>query len=120
MDADTNDLLRLAFDRAPANLANPAIHHIRDQVGGESSLATSYEFLLPDGNVRAWLLDYLLPRLVDYLESRGSKLPHCGGVFLSVFSGDTLYFLHARDAVALFSQWSGLSFDELRQRYGPR
>lgn len=120
MDADTDDLLRLAFDRAPANLANQAIHHVREQVGGDSSYATSYELLLPDGNVRAWILDYLLPRLVDYLESRGAKLPHCGGVFLSVFSGDTLHFIHARDAVALFSQWSGLSFDELSQRYGPR
>lgn len=120
MDADTTELLSLAFERAPANMANIAIQRARDSVGGESSLAVSYELLMPDGNVRPWLLDTVLPRLVDYLESRGSGLPRCPGVFLSVFSGDTLHFIHARDAVALLSQWSGLSFDELRTRYGPR
>jgi hypothetical protein len=61
-----------------------------------------------------------MPRLVDYLESQGSRLPQCAGVFLPVFCGDTLHFIHARDALALLSQWSGLSFDELRTRYGPR
>ena len=120
MDAAADELLRLAFDRAPALEANQAIARIRDQEGDELSGATSYELVLPADNVRDWLLHQTLPRLVDYLESSGAKLPHCGGVFLSVFSGDTLHFIHARDVVALFSQWSGLSFDELRQRYGPR
>ncbi|MET0403081.1 MAG: STAUR_1299 family protein [Cystobacter sp.] len=120
MDADTTELIHLAFDRAPASLANVAIQRAREQALGDGSLATSYELLLPDGNVRAWLLNTQLPRLVDYLESRGSRLPRCGGVFLSVFVGDTLHFIHARDALALFSRWSGLSFDVMRERYGPR
>ncbi|WP_434390332.1 STAUR_1299 family protein [Melittangium boletus] len=119
MDTDTDELLRLAFAQSPANLANSAITRMRAEVGGDG-LATSYEVLLPDGNVRAWLLDTLLPRLVDYLESMGAKLPRCGGVFLSVFHGDTLHFLHARDVIALLSRWSGLSTDELKRRYGPR
>ena len=117
MDAATDELLRLAFDRAPAREANTAIARVREQT---DEGATSYELVLPPGDVRTWLLQTLLPRLVDYLESSGAKLPHCGGVFLSVFSGDTLYFLHARDVVELLSRWSGLSLPELKQRYGPK
>ncbi|HZH75462.1 MAG TPA: STAUR_1299 family protein, partial [Archangium sp.] len=91
-----------------------------DQEGDELSGASSYEFVLPNGDVRAWLLEYLLPRLVNHLESSGAKLPHCGGIFLSVFSGDTLHFIRAREVVELLSQWSGLSMAELQQRYGPK
>jgi hypothetical protein len=120
MDAATDELLRLAFDRAPAVEANQAISRTRAQQGDELSGATSYELVLPAENVRSWLLDYTLPRLVDYLESSGAKLPQCGGVFLSVFAGDTIHFLHARDLVELLSRWSGLSMAELKQRYGPR
>ena len=119
MDA-TDTLLRLAFDHAPALEANTAIARVREQQGDELSGATSYELVLPSENVRTFLLEHTLPRLVDYLESHGSKLPGCGGVFLSVFAGDTLYFLHARDVVRLLSEWSGLSMDELKRRYGPR
>ncbi|QRK05863.1 hypothetical protein JQX13_37855 [Archangium violaceum] len=120
MDAAADELLRLAFDRAPALEANQAIARIRDQEGDELSGSTSYELVLPAENVRSYLLDYTLPRLVDYLESSGAKLPHCGGVFLSVFAGDTLHFLRARDVVELLSRWSGLSMSELKTRYGPR
>ncbi|WNG36387.1 hypothetical protein F0U61_23945 [Archangium violaceum] len=120
MDAAADELLRLAFDRAPALEANQAIARIRDQEGDELSGSTSYELVLPAENVRSYLLDYTLPRLVDYLESSGAKLPHCGGVFLSVFAGDTLYFLHAKDVVELLSRWSGLSMAELKTRYGPK
>jgi hypothetical protein len=120
MDAAADELLRLAFDRAPALEANQAIARIRAEQGDELSGATSYELVLPADNVRSFLLDYTLPRLVDYLESSGAKLPHCGGVFLSVFSGDTLHFLHAREVVELLSRWSGLSMAELKTRYGPK
>jgi len=120
MDAAAEELLRLAFEQAPAAEANQAISRIRDQEGDELSGATSYELVLPTGDIRSWLLDHMLPRLVNHLESSGARLPHCGGVFLSVFSGDTLHFLRARDVVELLSQWSGLSMAELKQRYGPK
>jgi hypothetical protein len=111
-DADT--FLRLAFAQAPAVEANAAIARTREEQGD----LKSYEVLLPAENVRAFLLERTLPRLVDYLESVGARLPGCGGVF-SVFSGDTLHFIHARDALRLLSEWSGLSLDELKRRYGP-
>ncbi|MCI0570000.1 MAG: hypothetical protein L0Y66_04550 [Myxococcaceae bacterium] len=119
MDA-TAELLGLAFAKSPAVEANEAISRVREEQSAEQSGATSYELVLPSEDVRAFLLERTLPRLVDYLESTRAKLPDCAGVFLSVFSGDTLYFIHARDAVAMLSQWSGLSMDELRRRYGPR
>ena len=119
MDA-TESLLRLAFERAPALEANQAMARIREQEAGELSPATSYEFVLPEQDTRQWLLESMLPRLVDYLESTGARLPGCGRVFLSVFSGNTLHFIRAKDAVALLSEWSGLPMDELRRRYGPR
>ena len=120
MDAAADELLRLAFEQVPAAEANQAISRIRDQEGDELSGATSYELVLPTGDIRSWLLDHMLPRLVNHLESSGAKLPHCGGVFLSVFSGDTLHFLRTRDVVELLSRWSGLSMAELKQRYGPK
>ncbi|MDY7227349.1 STAUR_1299 family protein [Hyalangium rubrum] len=113
--SDTDTFLRLAFAQSPAAEANAAMARIREEQGD----AKSYEFVLPDKEVRAFLLERTLPRLVDYLESVGARLPGCGGVFLSVFAGDTLHFLHARDAVSLLSEWSGLSLDELKRRYGP-
>jgi hypothetical protein len=112
---DTETFLRLAFDKAPAAEANSAIARIRDE-----REERSYEFVLPDSDVRAFLLERLLPKLVDHLESVGAKLPGCGGVFLSVFAGDTLHFIPARDAIRLLSEWSGLSLEELKRRYGPR
>lgn len=120
MDADTDELLRLAFATAPALEANTAIAHMRERGDEEGFGTTSYELVLPAQNVRAFLLDTTLPRLVDYLESSGAKLPGCGGVFLSVFHGDTLHFLPARAGVELLSRWSGLSMSELKLRYGPK
>jgi len=120
MDAAADELLRLAFDHAPALEANTAIARIRAQQGDELSNATSYELVLPADNARSFLLDYTLPRLVNHLESSGAKLPQCGGVFLSVFSGETLHFIRARDVMVLLSQWSGLSMTELKTRYGPK
>jgi hypothetical protein len=114
------EFLGLAFSEAPAAEANTAIAAMRERAADELSAATSYELVLPAEGVRAFLLERTLPRLVDYLESTRARLPHCPGVFLSVFAGDRLYFIHARDAVAKLSEWSGLSTEQLRERYGPK
>lgn len=113
---DAETFLRLAFAQAPAAEANQSIARIREEQGD----LRSYELILPTDQVRAFLLERALPKLVDYLESVGAKLPGCGGVFLSVFAGDTLHFIHARDAMQLLSEWSGLSLAELKRRYGPK
>ena len=113
---DAELFLGLAFAQAPATEANQAIARTREEQGD----LRSYELILPADQVRAFLLERTLPKLVDYLESVGAKLPGCGGVFLSVFAGDTLHFIHARDAMRLLSEWSGLSLEELKHRYGPR
>jgi len=112
---DTEIFLRLAFDQAPAAEANSAIARIRDE-----REERSYEVILPEQEVTGFLLRQLLPKLVEHLESVGAKLPGCGGVFLSVFSGDTLHFISARDAVHLLAQWSNLSLEQLKHRYRPR
>ena len=113
---DVDAFLQLAFAQAPAAEANAAIARTREEQGD----LRSYELVLPAGDARAFLLERTLPKLVDYLESVGAKLPGCGGVFLSVFSGDTLHFIHARDAMKLLAEWSGASLEELKRRYGPR
>jgi hypothetical protein len=115
-DTDAEPFFRLAFAHAPAAEANSAIARIREERGDERS----YELVLPDKNIRAFLVERTLPRLVDFLESVGAKLPGCGKVFLSVFSGEKLFFISAKDAVQLLSAWSGLSMEELKQRYAPR
>ena len=113
---DVESFLGLAFAQAPAAEANQAIARTREEQGD----LKSYELVLPTDQVRTFLLERTLPRLVDFLESTGAKLPGCGGVFLSVFAGDTLHFIHARDAIQLLSEWSGLSLQELKRRYGPK
>jgi hypothetical protein len=113
---DAETFLGLAFAQAPAAEANQAIARTREEQGD----LRSYELVLPADHVRTFLLERTLPKLVDYLESVGAKLPGCGGVFLSVFAGDTLHFIHARDAMQHLSEWSGLSLEELKRRYGPK
>lgn len=120
MDAAAAEFLGLAFEKVPAVDANTAIARVRAEQGGDLSPATSYELVLPREGVRAFLLERTLPRLVDYLESTRAHLPHCAGVFLSVFAEDALHFIHARDAVARLAEWSGQSLDEVRERYRPR
>jgi hypothetical protein len=110
---DAEPFLRLAFAEAPAAEANTAIARTREEQG----YLKSYELVLPAEGIRAFLLERALPKLVDYLQSVGARLPGCEGVFLSVFSGDMLHFIHAGDAMQLLSEWSGLSLDELKQRY---
>ena len=118
MDPRLAPLMDLAFDHAKAADANAAISRVRDEQGDDFGQATSYELLLPPRGEVEHLTAKVLPKLVYFLECRGSKLPHCGGVFVSLFVGDELHFLHAADVVAELSRLSGLSMEELVKRYG--
>jgi hypothetical protein len=59
-----------------------------------------------------------LPKLVYHLESIGSHLPGCSGVFIAAFNGDELRFVHARDLLAEAGRMLGLSAEQLVERYG--
>ena len=81
MDAAADELLRLAFDRAPAARGQPG-HRAHPRPGGRRALRRHQLRARPPADPSAPACSNALPRLVDYLESSGAKLPHCGGVFL--------------------------------------
>jgi len=116
MNASLQPLLDQAFHRAAANQANAAIAEAREHAGGQEPF--SYEVLVKGDSSLGELAGQVLPRLVYHLESRGAHLPGCEGVFLSLFVGDSLHFIHARDAMPLFAQAVNLSFEQLSERYG--
>jgi ribosomal protein L30 len=64
------------------------------------------------------LVSQVLPRLVYFLECRGARPPNCAGVFVSIFAGDQLYFVRAGDMVQELSRLSGLSLEQMVERYG--
>lgn len=116
MHQSLKPLLDRAFHRAPAREANAAIEAARDLSALEKP--HSYELVVdPEGSL-ASLAEKVLPRLVYHLESRGSHLPACENVVLSLFVGETLHFVHAREAVPLLAEALGLSQEELSGRFG--
>ncbi|HVE82063.1 MAG TPA: STAUR_1299 family protein [Myxococcales bacterium] len=118
MEDAVQALLARAFHQAPAMEANAQIARVRGLEGGELSPAVSYELVLPAEGAVEHLTSRVLPRLVYFLECRGSPLPACAGVFVSIFAGDRLYFVRARDVVEELSRLTGLSPEEMVRRYG--
>ena len=118
MEPAVQALLERAFHRARAVEANAAMARVREQEGSDLAQATSYELVLPAERAVEHLTARVLPRLVYFLECRGSRLPHCAGVFVSIFAGDDLYFVRASDMVVELSRLSGLSLEEMVERYG--
>jgi len=119
MEAAVDALLARSFHRARATDANEEMARMRVQEGG-GSLAVSYELVLPAEGAAEHLTTRVLPRLIYFLECRGSRPPHCAGVFASIFAGDELYFVRAADLVEELSRLSGLSLEELVEKYGAR
>src|SRR5437870_5571478 len=118
MEEAVTALLARAFHRARAAQANTEMARMREQEGGAGGLATSYEVVLPPERAAQHLTAQVLPRLVYFLECRGSRLPSCAGVFVSIFAGDQLYFVRAGDMVEELSRLSGLSLEQMVERYG--
>jgi hypothetical protein len=118
MEAAVAAVLGRAFHHVPAQQANQEIARVRQTTGSELTPGLSYEWVLPESDAGEHITARLLPRLVYYLECRGAHLPGCDGVFLSIFHRDQLYFVHARDAVEELSRVTGLSVEEMVQRYG--
>ena len=90
------DLIALAFRQGPADQANTLIHDVRQQDMAEQGMAFNYEIVLT-GHVQEDLRQTVAPRLALYLRSKRLGVNNCWPVFLSIFLGDTLYFVHAPD-----------------------
>jgi hypothetical protein len=108
-------LLDRAFHRIPSREANAGIQTMRDS--GPAPLR-SYEATLEPGSGAAWLSETLLPRLVYHLESLTIRPPDYPGIFLSLFVGEELLFLHMVDVMRFASQTLGLSDDQIYARWG--
>lgn len=111
-------LLGRAFEQVPGTEANAAIARIREQHGSELGQALSYELVLPEGDVTEHLKATVLPRLVYFLDSCGAKLPQVQGVVVSIFRGDRLYFVHAADVIDELAKLSGLTPQQMVEKYG--
>jgi hypothetical protein len=114
MDDRTRALLDLAFARARASDANQEIERIR-----QDQLAASYEVVLGTDESFSGIVDRVVPRLVYHLETQRKRYPGYAGLFLSIFLGDDLYFMHAKDAVDFFAAATGTSTADLAKRFGP-
>ncbi len=110
------ELCALAFDRAAPSEANDAIGRARERFDGRG---VSYEVVLPQLGPDEFLAQRALPKLVNFLASRGVRLPGSGGVFVSFFTGDGLYFVEAGPFAVRVGASRGLDADELMRRYRP-
>ncbi len=110
-------LLDLAFERAPGREANERINATRLRLGKHAP-ARSYEVTVPPGADLAWFEQAMMPRLVYYLESLGAKPPEVPGYFVSLFAGSELYFLHIRDVFAFAAGALAISTEQMLERWG--
>ncbi|HCF56590.1 MAG TPA: hypothetical protein DFS52_01165 [Myxococcales bacterium] len=112
-------LLTLAFDRGPAHQANARIQAAREKVEASGAAqARSYELVVPPEATLAWLAQEVLPRLVYHLDSLGLRPPAVPGLFVSLFVGDEVFFVHGGDLLQFASRALGLTFDEMERRWG--
>ena len=89
-------LLERAFLQCPARDANSAIAEVRGS-WGVPGRAVSFEVVLDDGLGWSYLRDSVAPQLARFLRSKRMRVDACAPVFLSIFSGESLYFVGAQD-----------------------
>lgn len=111
-----SELCALAFDRATPAQANEAIASARERFDGRG---VSYEVVLPELAPDEFLAHKVLPKLVNFLCSRGVRLPGSGGIFVSLFTGDGLFFIEAGPFAVRVGAERELDADELMRRYRP-
>ena len=105
---DLSGLLGLAFSQGPGVEANQLINGMRREVKASHGRATNYEVLL-DGKGWDYVREVMAPRLALYLKEKGGGVAHGGGVFLSLFCGENLYFVWAHDFFTYYKDRAGLS-----------
>ncbi len=111
-------LLDKAFHRARAMDANNEIASQRNAQAFGGAEALSYELVLSEADDLEAVAEKVLPKLVYFLDCRGVALHDARGVFLSLFVGQALYFVHASEFIAVLAPAAGLSLPELRAKYG--
>jgi hypothetical protein len=89
-------LTAVAFHQGPAYRANELIDEVRSNLAAELGEAYNYEVPL-SGRSWDYLRQVVAPRLALYLRSKRLAVGRCAPLFLSVFVGDVLYFIHAAD-----------------------
>jgi len=109
----------LAFASATPAEANVAIAKARADFGGEQD-AVSYEIALPALDPDGFLARQALPKLVYFLDCRGVRVPANGGVFVSLFTSEGLYFVDAGAFAVEVGRTLGLDGAALHGRYGER
>lgn len=107
----------LAFQTAQPQDANSAIDDVRSTFAGPKE-ATSYEIALPGLDPDTYLKTKALPKLVYFLDCRGVRLPSGGGVFVSLFTSQGLFFIDAGRFAEAVGRELGLDLETLHARYG--
>ena len=115
------ELLAAAFREVPAREANVAISRARRERAGAdpddegAPSLRSYEMVL--STWEAFVRDQL-PKLVYHLESVGAHLPGCGGVMVSAFLGERLFFIDAQAVIAKACALLAVTPEQLVERHG--
>jgi hypothetical protein len=112
-------LLERSFRTVNAREANAQIAAVREEqaIGGEAAL--SYEVVAEPKWALEELAERVLPKIVYFLDCRGARFPlGPGGIFVSLFVGERLHFIHAGDFVEALAKVRGLSTDEAVERWG--
>lgn len=103
-------LTQLAFREGPAVQATPLIHQVREQIQSEHGRAINYEVVLTGRNWD-YLREIVAPRLAFFLRSKRLSIKNCKPVFLSIFLGETLYFVTVKNFYDWFRMAEGLPED---------
>lgn len=111
-------LLEKAFHVAKAQDANAEIAALREAQGAGGNDALSYEVVLDEAEGLEGAAKKVLPKLVYFLDCRGLSLHAARGVFISLFVGESLYFVQATDFVAVLAPRFGATLPELKAKYG--
>ena len=118
-------LLSRAFREGPGMEANPLIDAVRREIREAHGTAFNYEVALGG---RGWdhIRQVVAPRLALYMHAKKQSPRGSAAVFVSLFVGDRLHFILARDLLEYVRVQEGLSeevFDQLLaawQRSGRR
>lgn len=119
MESVIQVLESLSFREEPAMTASRAIGTVREELSGEARAPFSYEILYRDEPSIEAFVERVVPKLVYFAECTNRRLPACKGLFLSIFAGDRLFFVHAGDFLKRAAELKHVAVGELARRYGP-